>query len=632
MSGFFGIFNCNGKPVEKEIITTMLDAISYWDPDETGVWSEGSVALGHAMLWNTPESKYETFPLNKDVYVLTMDARIDNRDELLEELELPNRPSLEMGDSEFILAAYKRWGVECPKYLLGDFSFAIWDEKKQQMFCARDHVGVKQFYYHLSDELFLFGNDLKVLTQYPNISQTINDEAVANYIVNHQLLSHKITFFESFIKLPPAHTLVVSKTNTEVKCYWRLEDAPRVKLPNAEAYAAKLRELLEKAVYARMRSDYTITSHLSGGLDSSSIAVLAARKLKEKGEKLLAFNWLHEPGEKDDPEHYEWANSRLIAKVEGIEHHYVTLTAEDIYKYMSERDIAYGETATFWYEYPVREAAQKKGSRTILSGWGGDELATYHGQSFYANLFMYGKFLRLIKELRVRMKKRKGIKPILSFIYHNVFIPLVPRTLYCKMPKVTCDEASFPFIKKEFMHVIEKEQNKSRLLTRQPQKTIRDHMLAYWGNSHIQSRIESWEIASFINHLEYTYPLLDKRILELAVSVPVEYFINSGNGRYIFYLVAKEYLPKKILSVQKVYEPNRIHHLSMMTLVAFKLVLDRKSAKDNMNYINFNEAYNQLNKIVITSKIDKKTIEIFEHLESTISIFFSNFLQKNMFD
>ena len=628
MSGIFGIYNRNGKPVEKDIAITMLDAMSYWDPDERDVWIDGSVALGHTMLWNTPESKHEHLPLQENVYVLTMDARIDNRDELAKEIELPNRPLSEVGDSEFILGAYKKWGKECPKHLLGDFSFAIWDEKKQQLFCARDHVGVKQFYYHLSDELFLFGNDLKGLTKYPDISQTINDEAVANYIVNHQLLSNTITFFETFKKLPPAHTLIVTKTTIEEKCYWRLEDTPKVKLPNAEAYAKKLRELLKEAVYARMRSDYLITSHLSGGLDSSSIAVLAARKLKEKGEKLLAFNWLHEPGEGDDPEHHEWANSKMIAEAEGIDHHYVTLTAEDIYKYMSERDIAYGETATFWYEYPVREATQKRGSRTILSGWGGDELVSYHGQSFYSDLFVHGKFLKLFKELNVKVKKKTNIKHILSILYHYLLMPLLPRSLYCKMPKVTCSEASFSFVKKEFMDVVKKERNRSRVLTRQPQKTIRDHMLAYWKNGHIQSRIESWERASVSNHLEYAYPLLDKRILEFAVSVPAEYFINSGNGRYIFYLVVKEYLPKKILSVQKVYEPNRINHLAMMTLAAFKLATDRESAIKNMSYINFNEACNQLNKIVTTSKIDKKTIEIFEHLESTISILFSNFLKK----
>ncbi len=617
MSGFLGIFNRNGNAVEKEMVQTMLDASDYWEADEKDTWSEGFVALGHTMLWNTPESKYEHLPLKKDAIVLTMDARIDNREELAKEIALPDRSLSEIGDSEFILSAYKKWGDECPNHLLGDFAFAIWDETKQQLFCARDHVGVKQFYYHVSETLFLFGNDLKGLTQYLNISKEINDEAVANYIVNHQLLSNTLTFFETFMKLPPAHTLIVSNSKIEEKCYWRLEDAPKVKLPNAEAYAKKLRELLEEAVYARMRSDYPITSHLSGGLDSSSIAVLAARKLKEKGEKLLAFNWVQEPGEGDDPEYYEWANSKMIAETEDIDHHYVSLTSKDIAAHMSERNIVYGETTQFWYEYPVREAVQKSDSRTILSGWGGDELATYHGQSFYADLFMHGKFLRLFKEVKVRMKKKKGFKPLLGFIYHCISIPLVARNLYCKMPKITCDEATFPFVQKEFMTMVEKENNRYRILTMQPQKTIREHMMAYWDNAHIQSRIESWETASKTTKIEYKYPLLDKRIIEYILGVPVEYFVQDSIGRYLFRNIVKDLLPKNIVWNNTKTEPQRVKRLSILSLDALKhIVSDLKF--DSSKYIMIDQLFievndirpNQLDRTDILKGTSKNTLPI----------------------
>jgi len=110
MSGFFGIFNRNGKPVEGNVANKMLDAMSYWEPDERDLYIDGPIAMGHAMLWNTPESKYEHLPLVKDGYVLAMDARIDNREELTKEIELPDRSMSEIGDSEFILGAYKKWG------------------------------------------------------------------------------------------------------------------------------------------------------------------------------------------------------------------------------------------------------------------------------------------------------------------------------------------------------------------------------------------------------------------------------------------------------------------------------------------------------------------------------------------
>ena len=156
MSGILGILNRDGRAIKSELVEKMHHNMSTWNPDVKHIYLSNSVALGHAMLWNTPESKYENLPLESHACVLTMDARIDNRDELFMELDLPDKPLGEIGDSEFILAAYIKWGEECPKYLLGDFSFALWDEQKQQIFCARDHVGVKQFYYYVSDDIFVF--------------------------------------------------------------------------------------------------------------------------------------------------------------------------------------------------------------------------------------------------------------------------------------------------------------------------------------------------------------------------------------------------------------------------------------------------------------------------------------------
>ena len=589
MSGFFGIFNRNGKNVTHETVDVLLDAMSYRDPDEADVRISGSVALGHGMLRNTPESGYEHLPLYDGTYVLTMDARIDNREELAEEIELPtDRPLCEIGDSEFVLGAYRKWGEACPEHLLGDFAFAIRDEKRKRVFCARDQVGVKQFYYHLSDDLFLFGNDLKVLTAYPDISQTVNDEAVANYIVHHQLTSKTLTFFEAFRKLPPAHTLVVSDTVARKKCYWKPEHSPGIKLPDAEAYAGKLRELLEEAVYCRLRSDYPVASHLSGGLDSSSIAVLAARKLKEKNEKLLVFNWVPAPKEEDDPEYYEWANSKNIADAEGMEHRYVTLASENVAGYMRKRGLVYGDTATFWYEYPVREAAQAKGSRTLLSGFGGDEFATQHGHGFYSGLFLHGKWLKLFDELKLVKKRKKGFRPFLAFVYHHLFMPFVPEKLYCKAPRTQCRNPDFDFLQKKYRELAEKEYGKPRGLTVQAKKTVREHMLAHWRHGHLQSRMETWAAGSAADKLEYSYPLLDRRIIEYVFGIPEEYFVHDMTGRYLFRTAVKDLLPDRIIWGSSKIESNRVK--SMNETVSTALEILRNEEKHVSGYIDAEKA------------------------------------------
>jgi asparagine synthase (glutamine-hydrolysing) len=142
--------------VEPPTLERMLESVAYRGPDGVGMWSEGPVGLGHRMLHTTPESLHEKLPLvdrTEDLF-LTADARIDNRDELIAALGLTGRAREEITDGELILGAYERWGERCPERLLGDFAFAIWDRRKQTLFCTRDHFGVKQLYYYRSDRIW----------------------------------------------------------------------------------------------------------------------------------------------------------------------------------------------------------------------------------------------------------------------------------------------------------------------------------------------------------------------------------------------------------------------------------------------------------------------------------------------
>lgn len=573
MSGIFGIFNRNGKNADKTIVDNMLDAMSYWGPDDKGVYIDGSVALGHAMLWNTPESKYENLPLKEEAYILTMDARIDNREALAKEIALPKRPMEEIGDSEFILGAYKKWGESCPDHLCGDFAFAIWDHEKQQLFCARDHIGIKPIYYYLSDQLFVFTNELRVIEKDPKIPKKMSDKAVADYLVHSLLNDNSLTFFEGIQKLPAASTLVVTSSEVKKSCYWQPENVPKVNLPDAQSYAAKFRELIEEAVECRLRSEYPVTSHLSGGLDSSTIATIAARKLHKRGEKLLSFNWVPAAEKEEDASEPEWQDSMSVAESENIEHHFVKLDANDIYTLMNRHNIAYGDSAGFWYEYPVREAAQKINSHTILSGWGGDELSTYHGHAFLSNMIKEGEFRTFFSEIKYWMpaKKRRTMKSVLSLIYHHILIPFVPRRFYCKLPKTHCKERCVCFfVKKEFLSLINDAKRKPAALTMQAYPTIKEHMLAALRNGHLQARCESWAASAFSNRIEYAYPLLDRRIVEFLLGVPARYFMHKGIGRYLFRSAIEGILSEKIRWSSPKQEPHRADRLLRISKGAYQ--------------------------------------------------------------
>src|SRR3982750_4883546 len=160
MSAIVGIYNLNGQPVSTKDVRGMVEILSHRGGDGQGVWNSGAVGLGNCLLRTTPESRNERLPLtdSSSRFVITSDARLDNRDELLLQLGLPANSQQSVTDSELILRAYEKWGQDCPGKLLGDFAFAIWDSVNQALFCARDVFGVKPFYYYLSDGLFAFAS------------------------------------------------------------------------------------------------------------------------------------------------------------------------------------------------------------------------------------------------------------------------------------------------------------------------------------------------------------------------------------------------------------------------------------------------------------------------------------------
>lgn len=532
MSSIFGIFNRNGEEIDKEIVHTMLDAIAYWVPDERDTWVEGPVAFGHTMLWNTPESKYEHLPLEKDDLVLTMDARIDNREELVNDLELPNLPMNEIGDSEFILAAYQKWGKDCPKYLLGDFVFVIWDKKKQQLFCARDHVGIKPFYYYISDDLFVFTNILSSITTHPAILNKLDDTSLVKFLKPDGFIDNKLTFFQNVKKVTPASVMVITNETIYESEYWSIDDIKPLYYDSYEQYISHFRTLFEKAVGSRLRTSYPVASHLSGGLDSSSVAVMAARKIKEKSFTLHTFNWAQKPDENANLEHPEWSFSDRIAKVEGIEHQRINLLPSDLAKLYKNVNIFNNDMGFFWEEYLVRDIANSHDIRTMLTGWGGDQFISYDGYAYYSGLIWKGHMLSAIMKI---YKEHHGKRYRILRTIHVFIRELIYPMLY-KYMKGYYKKSSFHF--DPYIYCIDRFKIYA--------KKVPDRHIKFTPGVHaeqkyllkdgfIQQRIESFSAVGFDKKMEYAYPLLDKRIIEFALAIPEELFSKkNGYSRFFF--------------------------------------------------------------------------------------------------
>lgn len=547
MSGFFGIFNRNQDVIDEKTVKDMFSSMSEWNPDKSDLWIDSYVSLGHAMLWNTPESKYEHLPLNKDAYILTMDARIDNREELAKEIELPNRPLSEIGDSEFILGAYKKWGEECPQYLLGDFSFALWDKKKKQFFCARDHIGIKSFYYYLNDDLFVFATDIITLLNNQDIPRKLDKNILAEFVKSNHPHSKHSTFFEYIKKLPPANSMIVSINETTQTKYWSIENSPSLRYETYEEYVDHLKNLYDSAVEVRLRTDYSTASHMSGGIDSSPIAVLASRKLKKIGKPLHTFNWIDIPEDERRYEYEAWNFSRRIAAEEDniIHEEFSIKPSYMAYCYKNHNIFTQG-TMYFWEENYILDQLDKLNTRVMLSGWGGDELISYNGFSYISGLFDQRKIVTafyyllqekkyfdysLIKMMKVTLKALfpKLIEAVQKFKSHKGDVHKVNR---------------YKYLSKKFGTFV-----RSYKESKMPSvRGVRNVQLMLYNYGHLQHRIESWGLMGMGHKVEYRYPLLDKRIVEFAVGIPEDlFFPRSGRERSLIKNAVSHLLPSDIV-------------------------------------------------------------------------------------
>lgn len=285
MSAIYGLIRFDGAPIDPGHLHSMAAAIRYWGPDGGDLWHEGGAALGQLVLHNTAESVHECGPSGVGSgAMLVAAARLDNRDELRDVLRVPWNAA----DTQVIAAAYERWGEDTPRRLSGDWSFVAWHPAERRLFLARDHYGNTSLYYHRDARSFSFASSRKALFALPDVPRRLNELRLAQHLVTW-VTDGAATFHEGIFRLPPGHFLRATPDGLTVERYWRLEDAPEVRLSSDEEYVEQFLELYTAAVRSRLRTTRGIASTLSAGLDSSSVTALAARELLPRGSHLTAL-------------------------------------------------------------------------------------------------------------------------------------------------------------------------------------------------------------------------------------------------------------------------------------------------------------------------------------------------------
>jgi asparagine synthase (glutamine-hydrolysing) len=415
LSAICGIINFNGEAISGEITAEMMLKLKKYPFDDFGTYSKGKVFLGNIHKYTTEESKLDRLPfLHKTAgLVIVADAIIDNRKELYSEFNIGTSEGCRISDSELIIMAYIKWGQNCPEHLVGDFAFVIWNEKRKELFCARDHVGRKTFYFYFSSGIFAFCTVIKPLLYVKKDPNALNDAWIANFLALQgpiQEVNCDDTIYEEIQQLLPAHSMKLSTTEMLKKQYWYPLKVKPLKLNSDKEYEEAFMEVFKESINCRLRSVGSVGMMLSGGLDSGSIACLAAKELDRTGLRLKAFSSVPYTDYKDWLPSYSLADEReyvraVVESVNNIDINYCACEGINSYNSIDEltnimeQPYKFVQNA-FWIN-EISSKASKEGCSILLGGQFGNYSISFGDVIRYLiTLYRSGRWISFAKTIK----------------------------------------------------------------------------------------------------------------------------------------------------------------------------------------------------------------------------------------
>jgi len=557
MSGIFGIISFDGRAIDLTDLRRMSEKMAHRGPDGSDVLLDKNVGFGQLMLCSTKESLNEQLPYQDSAsgLLITADARIDNRDELLSALSIKSSLDSPITDSQIILAAYQKWDKACVDHLLGDFSFAIWDKRTQSLFVARDHMGLRPFYYYSSEHLFVFASAANAIAEVSVVSTRINQGRVADFLIQElEGINNTDTFFENIYRMSPAHFGVVEKKKVSFQRYWKLDPEATLQLGSDDEYADALEEALTFAITARLRSHRPTSSMLSGGVDSSTIAGLARKINQESGGGLFRTY----SGVSDDMSGcVESGYINQVIDQGGLDP--VLFSPSEVKKYSSEIEKISGIV-----EDPFDEnwiilrliflAAREHGNNVVMDGMGGDLVAGI-SPSFPSYLLRQGeigKAFREINAVRINFWERDmGWLKAYTQAVRPVIVPHFLRRLRAHFRTSNLQEVDYgdSMLSEDFA-------NKVKLPDRW--KEYRGQRTSGFcpsiRHAHAETIVVPFQtvaierytrLASYCG-IESRQPFFDKRVVELCLSLPWQQKAQNGYLKYCLRNVLQRVAPAEV--------------------------------------------------------------------------------------
>lgn len=570
----------------------------------------GNLSSSHSLIVNdigfgchltiaSPELKNELLPYQDTSTgcCVIVDARIDYRAKLIEQLGLINDQPHKLPDSRLIMLSYLKWGEKCVEYLYGDFAFVIWDPSRQILFCARDHFGCRPLYYINHDNYLAASTDPKAFKVLPEFMCQIDDLFILDAICSIVPNEHIQTYL-GINRLEPAHTLIYSPgVAIQLNRYWDLRIQGKFKHLSEKEASRELKEIFIEAVRERSRSISPVGVELSGGLDSSSIAS-CLNQLIDRKIPVYALSHTLSNDQVVRPVSYndEYYYILKMAQFSQLSRHITTNGENDTGSFsavMSYLNImmkpavqSFAMMSDLLYDH-----ASQAGIRVLLSGFGGDEGVTYQGGGLLEELAGRKDTNKLKEILKGRIKKKGGsYYRQLIRIYLKIRIPGLMHALKVDWRKSRYKV--FAYDKKLALKFGMKKRYFERVqIPSDP--NLRRRQYKRIMHPHITDRLENSYFLAKAKGIEYRYPFLDVKLIEFFYSIPSEYKYKNGTGRYLFRMAMEGILPEEIrLREDKTGAtiPNVMYRI-MKDERIFRELIEEGRKNNRFHYVDYNKLH-----------------------------------------
>lgn len=550
-----GIFGISGR-FDITRARESLNLLSHRGPDEWGEYisENADLYLGHRRLSIIDLASGRQPIYNEDKsLVIVFNGCIYNYPEIALDLRQKGHKFYTGSDTEVILHAYEQWGADCVHRFNGMWAFVIYDSRRNLLFCSRDRLGVKPFYYYLTGENFAFASEIKAILKVRDKRPELDNEALSDYLTFQMSLTNK-TLFKDILRLEAGHNLIyeIGSKRLSVKRYWDLQFEIE-EFRDEEHIIDHLKWLLQDAVRIRIRSDVPVGAHLSGGIDSSTIVALARFSLKDS--TFCTFTGAFDEGREFNETEY----ARLVSSTFNTEYHEILLSPKDfadnikkIIYYMDEPTAGPG----LFPQYFVSKLASQK-VKVVLGGQGGDEIFLGYARYLVAyleeclkgaiyNTAENAEYVATLKTIIPNLKFLENYLPMLKTFFKEGLFDSQSKRYFRLMNRFVEME---DFLSRDLNISLEEATARfEAIFTSSPAKSFINRIQYFDLKYHLQSLLQVEDRTSMAWGLESRVPFLDYRVVEQICSTRPVIKFKDGEPKYLLKRAVKNLLPGQILN------------------------------------------------------------------------------------